>query len=132
MYQSSAGVFISFLGNLSSLLDRAATDAAARKIDPSVLLNARLYPNMYNLTRQVGEAIRHAVLACSLLAGIDPPAFSESEPDIPELKVRIAIAVDFMRSLVRRDRRRRGQGCSFHVPKWIDARIQRSFAAVDV
>jgi hypothetical protein len=99
MYQSSAGVFIPFLGNLSSLLDRAATDAAARKIDPSVLLNARLYPNMYNLTRQVGEAIRHAVLACSLLAGVDPPAFSESEPDIPELKVRIAIAVDFMRSL---------------------------------
>ena len=99
MYQSSAGVFIPFLGNLSSLLDRAATDAAARKIDPSVLLNARLYPNMYNLTRQVGEPTRHAVLACSLLARVDPPAFSESEPDIPELKVRIAIAVDFMRSL---------------------------------
>jgi uncharacterized protein len=99
MYQSSAGVFIQFLGNLSGLLDRAATDAAVRKIEPSVLLNARLYPNMYNLTRQVGEAIRHALLACSLLTGVDPPVFPETEPDIPELKARIATAVDFMRGL---------------------------------
>jgi uncharacterized protein len=99
MYQSSAEVFIPFLGSLSGLLDRAAADAAARKIDPSVLLNARLYPNMYNLARQVGEAIRHAVLACALLAGVDAPMFPDTEPDIPELQTRIAIAVDFIRSL---------------------------------
>ena len=71
----------------------------ARKIDPSVLLNARLYPNMYNLTRQVGEANRHAVMACALLAGVEPPVFPDSEPDIPELKARIATAMAFMRSL---------------------------------
>src|ERR1700704_5101247 len=99
MYQSSAGVFIPFLGNLSSLLDRAATDAAARKIDPSVLLNFRLYPNMYNLTRQVGEANRHAVVACALLAGGKPPGFADTEPDIAELKSRIATALSFIRSL---------------------------------
>jgi hypothetical protein len=100
MYQSSVGVFIQFLGSsLSGLLDRAAADAATRNIDPSVLLNARLYPNMYNLTRQVEEAIRHAVLACALLAGVDPPAFPDNEPDIPELKARIATAIKFMRSL---------------------------------
>jgi hypothetical protein len=99
MHQSSVGVFIHFLDSLSGLLDRAAADAEARKIDPAVLLNARLYPNMYNLTRQVGEAIRHAVLACALLAGVDPPAFADSEPDIAKLKARIATAADFMRSL---------------------------------
>jgi uncharacterized protein len=99
MHRSSVGVFIQFLGSLSDLLDHAAASAEARKIDPSILLNARLYPNMYNLTRQVGEAIRHAVVACSLLAGVDPPVFPDTEPDIPELKARIATAIGFVRSL---------------------------------
>jgi len=96
MHQSSVGVFTHFLGSLSDLLDHAAAHAEVRKIDPAVLLNARLYPNMYNFTRQVGETNRHAVLACALLAGIDPPVFPETEPDIPELKARIAIARDFV------------------------------------
>jgi uncharacterized protein len=99
IYNSSVGVFTQFLGSLSALLDRAAVHAEARKIDPSILLNARLYPNMYNLTRQVGEAIRHAVLACGLLAGVEPPVFPDSEPDIPELKARTAAAIDFMPTL---------------------------------
>jgi uncharacterized protein len=99
MYNSSVGVFTQFLGSLSDLLDHAAVHAEARKIDPSILLNARLYPNMYSLTRQVGEAIRHAVVACSLLAGVEPPGFPDTEPDIAELKARIATAMDFVRGL---------------------------------
>ena len=99
MHQSSVGVFTQFLGNLSDLLDHAAVHAEARKIDPSILLNARLYPNMYNLTRQVGEANRHAVMACALLAGVDPPVFPDAEPDIAELKARIATAIAFMGGL---------------------------------
>jgi hypothetical protein len=96
MHQSSVGVFAHFLRNLSALLDHAAAHAESRKIDPSILLNTRLYPDMYNLTRQVGEANRHAVLACALLAGIDPPVFPDTEPDIAELKARIAITMEFI------------------------------------
>ena len=99
MHQTSVEVFTHFLGNMSDLLDRAAAYAEAKKIDPSVLLNARLYPNMYNLTRQVGEANRHALLACALLAGVEAPVFPEAEPDLPELKARIATVVAFMRNL---------------------------------
>ena len=99
MYKSSVGVFTQFLNSLSNLLDHAAIHAAARKIDPSILLDTRLYPNMYNLTRQVGEAIRHAVQACALLAGVDTPVFPDIEPDIPELKARIATAIEFIGSL---------------------------------
>ena len=96
MHQLSVDVFTHFLSSLSDLLDHAAAYAESRKIDPSILLNARLYPEMYNLTRQVGEANRHAVLACALLAGVDPPAFPENAPDIAELKARIAAARDFV------------------------------------
>jgi uncharacterized protein len=46
MHRSSVGVFTQFLGSLSDLLDHAAASAEARKIDPSILLNALLYPNM--------------------------------------------------------------------------------------
>jgi hypothetical protein len=99
MHQLSVDVFTQFLGSLSDLLDHAAVYAEARNIDPSVLLNARLYPNMYSLTRQVGEANRHAVLACALLAGVEAPVFPDIDPDLPELKARIAAVVAFMRRL---------------------------------
>jgi hypothetical protein len=101
MHESSVGVFIPFLENLSVLLDRGAAHADARNIDPSILLNMRLYPNMYNLSRQVGEANRHAVVATALLADCKPCEFSDAEPDIAELKSRIATAIGFMRGLQR-------------------------------
>jgi len=96
MHQASVGVFTHFLNSLSDLLDHAAAHAEKRNIDPSILLNARLYPNMYDLTRQIGESVRHAVLACALLADVDPPIFAEAESDIPRLKARIAVAKDFV------------------------------------
>jgi len=99
LYDASVGIFVPYLGNLSGLLDHASTYAKARNIDPAILLNMRLYPNMYNLTRQVGEANRHAVVACALLAGRAPHTFADTEPDITELKSRISEAVDFVQGL---------------------------------
>jgi hypothetical protein len=99
MHDSSVGVFTPFLGNLSTLLDLAAAHAEARKIDPSILLQSRLYPDMYNLTRQVGEANRHALLGCALIVGVEPPQFPDIEPDIAELKSRIAMVIDFIGGL---------------------------------
>lgn len=86
IHKSSVGVFTHFLGNLSDLLEKAAEHAKARDIDPAILLRTRLYPNMYNLIRQVGETNRHAVVACALLAGVKPPVFPDSEPDVAELR----------------------------------------------
>jgi hypothetical protein len=99
MHRASVGVFTHFLNSLADLLDLAAAHVEKRKIDPSVLLSMRLYPNMYSLVRQVGEANRHAMLACALLAGVDPPIFPEAEPDIAELKARIAAVKDFLASI---------------------------------
>jgi hypothetical protein len=101
MHDASVGFFVPFLGNLSALLDHALAYAEARRIDPSVLLKMRLHPTMYNLAQQVGEANRHAVIACALLARRDPQSFPDGEPDIAELKARIAAAVDFIQGLPR-------------------------------
>jgi uncharacterized protein len=61
----------------------------------------RLYPNMYSLKQQVGEANRHAVVAGALLAGQAPHAFGDADPDISELKSRISAAIDFVQGLPR-------------------------------
>jgi hypothetical protein len=56
---------------------------------------------MYSLKQQVGEANRHATVAGALLAGCAPHAFSDTEPDIAELKARISAAIDFVQGLPR-------------------------------
>lgn len=101
LYEASVGVFVPYLGNLSALLDQAEAHAKARDVDPAVLLNMRLYPNMYSLKQQVGEANRHAVVAGALLAGQTPRTFPDADPDIQELKSRISAAIDFVRDLPR-------------------------------
>ncbi|HQX65747.1 MAG TPA: DUF1993 family protein, partial [Dokdonella sp.] len=53
MYQASVPVFVRALGNLSNILKKAQAHAEQHKIDPSVLLDSRLYPNMFPLKRQV-------------------------------------------------------------------------------
>lgn len=99
MHESSIGVFVPYLGNLSALLDHGAAYAKARGIDPAVLLNMRLYPNMFSLAQQIGETNRHAMLASALLARRDPPVFPSGEADMAELKSRIGSVVDFMQRL---------------------------------
>ena len=101
MYEASVDVFAPYLGNLAGLLDHASAYAQARNIDASVLLGMRLAPSMYSLRQQVGEANRHANLGCALLAGRPPLSFAEGEPDLAELKSRIAATVDFIQSLPR-------------------------------
>jgi hypothetical protein len=101
VYETSVGVFVPYLGNLSGLLDHAAAYAGVRRIDPAVLLGMRLSPNMYSLRQQVGEANRHAIACCALLAGHEPLRFGEIEPDLEELKLRIAATIDFIQGLPR-------------------------------
>jgi hypothetical protein len=101
MYDASVGVFIPFLDNLSGLLDHAAAYGEARNIDPVILLRMRLAPTMYNLAQQVGEANRHAIIACALLAGHELPALPDAASDLAALKRRIETACEFVRGLPR-------------------------------
>ena len=60
MYKISVPIFVQFLTSLSAVLDKAAAFAEAKKIEPSVLLNTRLAPDMFPLVRQVRAATDHA------------------------------------------------------------------------
>jgi hypothetical protein len=84
---------------LSGVLDKAAAFAAAKKIDPSVLLNTRLAPDMFPLTRQVQVATDLAKNGAARLAGVEPPRFEDKETTIDELKARLAKTVAFLKTL---------------------------------
>ncbi|MEQ1670195.1 MAG: DUF1993 domain-containing protein [Hyphomicrobium sp.] len=90
MYQASVPAFQKHLHALDGLLDKAASYAAAKKIDAGVLLASRLYPDMYELTRQVQAATDFAKAASTRLSGATVPSFADTETTIPELKARIA------------------------------------------
>src|ERR1700680_5104708 len=71
MYKISVPIFVQFLTALGVVLDKAAAHCEAKKIDPSALLNARLFPDMFPLVRQVRAATDHAVNACGRIAGLE-------------------------------------------------------------
>ena len=99
MYQASVPVFVRGLKNLSGILHKGATDAAERKIDPTVFLTARLAPDMFPLTRQVQIASDHAKGATARLAGVEVPKFEDAEKSFEELQQRLTRVVEFVQTL---------------------------------
>jgi uncharacterized protein len=99
MHAMSVDLFAHSLGNLSWVLEKAAASAAQRKLDPAVLLAARLAPDMLPLTRQVQIASDIAKNAVARLAAQDPPRFEDTETTIEQLRARLARAVDYLKSI---------------------------------
>ena len=97
MYRASVPVFLQILPALSAILDKTAAHAAAKKIDPQVFVDARLYPDMFPLSRQVQIATDFAKGACARLAGVEPPKYADTERSLDDLKARISRTVDFIK-----------------------------------
>jgi hypothetical protein len=98
MYQASVPVFVRMLGSLEEILKRAAAHAEAKGFDPAVLVNARLYPDMFALARQVQIATDQAKGLVSRLAGQEPPPYEDNETTFDELIVRIKKTVEYVSS----------------------------------
>lgn len=89
MYAASIPVFQQSLNALSGVLSKAEAHAAAKNIAPEVLLQSRLFPNMFSLTRQVQVACDFAKGACMRLAGNEVPSYADTETTFTELQARI-------------------------------------------
>ena len=87
------------LGNLSTFLDKAAAFAEAKKFDVAVLLNARLAPDMFSLTRQVQIACDMIKGAAARLSGTEIPKYEDNEMTVAELKARIAKTLAFVNGI---------------------------------
>lgn len=98
-YTATVPTFTQMLGAFSKILDKVEAHCEAKKIDPSVFTTARLFPDMFDFKRQVQTASDFAKGPSARLAGIEPPAFADTETTIPELKARIAKTIDFLKTL---------------------------------
>jgi hypothetical protein len=90
LYDVAIPTFQKQLTALEDYLDKAAEQAAGKKIDFAVYLGSRLYPDMLPLTRQIQIATDMAKAAPARLAGTEVPSFPDVETTLPELKARIA------------------------------------------
>jgi hypothetical protein len=99
MYRASVPTLLQILSSLSAILDKAAAHCEARKIDPAVLANYRLAPDMFPLSKQIQIAADSAKFCVARLAGIAAPSDSDTETDLAQLKDRIGRTLDFVRSV---------------------------------
>jgi hypothetical protein len=99
MHQSSVPVFLHFLKALSANLDRGEAHARAKGTEEAKLVEARLAPDMFPLSRQVQIATDHAKGAAARLSGRDVPKYEDSETTFAALRQRIAKTLDFVGSV---------------------------------
>lgn len=99
MHAASVPVFKQMLRSLADVLAKAEAHVAERKIDPDALLQARLFPDMFPLVRQVQIACDFAKSVSARLAGAQVPAYDDTEQTFAELQARIARTLGFIDSL---------------------------------
>jgi hypothetical protein len=99
MYQSSVPVFIRNLTNLSAILTKAATYAEVKKIEQNVLLNARLFPDMLPLLRQIQIACDTVKTGTARLAEVEIPSNENDETTFAELQERISSTISFLQTV---------------------------------
>jgi uncharacterized protein len=99
IYQSAVPVFKQMLGGLDDVLAKAEAHVEARKIEPAALLQARLFPDMFALVRQVQVACDFAAGVSARLAGAEVPSYDSTEQSLAELRDRIARTLAFIAGL---------------------------------
>ena len=99
IYTISVPVFQQMLGGLKDVLRIADAHATAKKIDPNALLQARLFPDMFNLLRQVQVASDFAKSVSARLAGVDVPKLDDNEQTFADLQARIDTVLAFIGGL---------------------------------
>lgn len=96
MYQATVPVGQRALRNLRQLLVKGEAHAQAQGFDAAVLLQTRLYPDMFPLLRQVQIATDGVKNAAARLAGVEALKFEDDETTFAELYARLDRAIDYL------------------------------------
>lgn len=99
MHAASVPVFRQMLGSLDGLLAKAQAHAQAQGYDAQVLLQSRLYPDMFTLAKQVQIACDFGRGVCARLAGVEVPKFEDREQTIDDLRGLVAASLAFIDGL---------------------------------
>jgi hypothetical protein len=95
-YDLMTSVFSKMLPNLKAIVAKGEADAAARKIDPQVFLQARLAPDMLPFVRQIQIATDQVKGGMGRLAGVDVPSWPDDEKTFAEVQARVDKAISYM------------------------------------
>ncbi|RZJ11891.1 MAG: DUF1993 domain-containing protein [Rubrivivax sp.] len=99
MYTFAVPVFKQMLTALKAELATTSAHVSAHSIEPDALLQARLYPDMFALAKQVQIAADFARGVSARLAGVDVPAQQGQEKSFADLDVLLAQTVSFLDGL---------------------------------
>ncbi len=97
--QATVPFWVRSLKAMSAIIDKAEAYAEAKKIDPSVLINARLAPDMRPLSFQVQVACDQVKLGAARLGGVAAPSFPDTETTFAELRARIEKTLAFIQGV---------------------------------
>lgn len=98
-YSASVPVFKQFLISLKDLLAKAEKFSQQKELDDAVLLQSRLYPDMFPLVRQVQIAADFAKSVSARLAGVDVPSYEDNEQTFAQLQQRLDKTLSFLDTL---------------------------------
>src|SRR6185295_1930262 len=102
LYDAAVTPCIQQLGALAGIIDKAAAHCAANKIDEQVLLQDRLFPDMFSLARQIRQSADFGMNTGGRLAGVTPPATpAVDDTSFAAAKTRVETALGFVKSLPR-------------------------------
>ncbi len=96
MYTNSVPVFRQFLTALKTILAQADAHAVSKSVDPGAYLNARLYPDMFPLLKQVQVAADFARGISARLAGVEVPSYEGNEKSFADLDALLARTLEFL------------------------------------
>jgi hypothetical protein len=97
MYQVCVPVITQALNGLAGVLDKAAAHCAEKKYEEAAFLQARLFPDMCPMWRQVKQATDFGRNAPGRLAGVALPTFPDADSSFAELKDRVAKSLTFVK-----------------------------------
>jgi hypothetical protein len=103
MYTASVPVFRQMLASLAAVLEKAEAHAQENRIEPAALLQARLFPDMFPLVRQVQIAADFAKGTTARLAGVAVPSYEDTEQSFAELQQRITKTLGFIDGIAQAD-----------------------------
>jgi hypothetical protein len=95
LYEASVPQFNRVMKALKGVLTKAEAHATAKKLDPSALLLARLYPDMFHTAQQIGTATTMVHWGCAMIAGEERPTLPPPEASFAALQARLQATVDF-------------------------------------
>lgn len=97
-YSMTVETFVPMLASVANVLDKANQFADAKKVDPSVLVNSRLAPDMFPLSTQVRIACRYAKAATALLSGRADPELDGALGTLADLKAHVERTIAFVKT----------------------------------